>query len=90
MSVSGIGQPLYLASPFTVGHLSLSSLIPSPSVSGTGQPWYLATPGTVGHLSTLSKIPSPSVSTGAGGGGGGATTTGSGLRSFKGAEKPML
>src|SRR5436190_19216161 len=45
-----------------VGHLSLSSLMPSPSVSGTGHPLYLATPATVGHLSSSSLMPSPSVS----------------------------
>src|ERR1051326_1765864 len=65
-SVSGTGQPLYLATPGTVGHLSLSSLIPSPSVSGTGQPLYLATPGVFGHLSWSSGIPSLSESSTAG------------------------
>ena len=33
LSVSGTGHPSYLATPATVGHLSLLSNTPSPSVS---------------------------------------------------------
>ena len=70
-SVSGIGQPSYLAKPETLIHLSSSSFTPSASVSGIGQPPYFAKPATVGHLSTSSVKPSLSVSTGFG-----TTTTG--------------
>src|SRR6187397_2782445 len=56
------GQPLFLATPGTSGHLSSSSLMPSLSLSATGQPLLLAGPAWLGHLSSSSLIPSPSVS----------------------------
>src|SRR5688500_16722183 len=56
------GQPLFAAIPAISGHLSISSLMPSPSLSGTGQPSYLAVPAWLGHLSNSSLIPSPSLS----------------------------
>lgn len=67
--VSGSGQPLLLAGPFTFGQLSTESKRPSLSLSFStgfggfgGQPLLLATPATLGQRSTLSFIPSPSVS----------------------------
>src|SRR5262245_23090869 len=56
------GQPPLAGLPGVAGHLSSSSLSPSPSVSGMGQPLYFAVPATAGHLSSSSLMPSPSVS----------------------------
>ena len=60
---SGVsGQPKFLATPGTSGHLSSSSLIPSLSLSEIGQPLLLAGPAWLGHLSSSSLMPSLSVS----------------------------
>ena len=39
------GHPSFSFAPAMVGHLSCSSMTPSPSVSTKGQPWLLAGPG---------------------------------------------
>src|SRR5687767_8552036 len=56
------GQPKFLATPGTSGHLSSSSLMPSLSLSEAGQPLLLAGPASFGHLSSSSFMPSLSVS----------------------------
>ena len=59
-SLSGHGHPPFSLGPATFGHLSLESVILSPSESG--QPSKEAKPALLGQASLLSDIPSPSES----------------------------